>query len=78
MQFTEQCLQKFHLPHSLMMLLTFSEFKLFLKVSSFLISIRVKKGQGKAIEALGFREIVVDAEEHLMNLLNPPKDWNLK
>jgi hypothetical protein len=74
----EQCLQKPHLPHSLMMLLAFSEFRRLLKFSSFLIAIRVKKGHGKAIEASGFREIVVDAEEHLINLLNPPKDWNLK
>ena len=74
----EQCLQKSHSPHCLMMLLAFSEFRRFLRFSSFLIVIRVKKGQGKAMEALGFREIVVDAEEHLINLLNPPKDWNLK
>ena len=74
----EQCLQKSHSPHSLMMLLAFSEFRRFLRLSSFFIVIRVKKGQGKAMEALGFREIVVDAEEHLINLLNPPKDWNLK
>ena len=46
--------------------------------SSFLIFIIVKKGQGSATEASGFREIEVDAEEHLMNLLNPPMDWKLK
>ena len=56
------------------MLLTSAEFKLFLKFSFSLIAISVKKGQGNAIEASGFREIVVDAEEHPMNLLNPPKD----
>ena len=56
------------------MFLAFAEFKRFLKFSFFLIVISVKKGQGNAIEASGFREIVVDAEEHLINLLNPPKE----
>lgn len=70
----EQPSQKFHLPHLLIIFLTFVEFKLFLKSSFSLIAIKVKKGQGNAIEASGFREIVVDAEEHLMTRLNPPKD----
>jgi len=74
MQFIEQYSQKSHLPHCSIMLLAFSDFRRFLRFSSFLISIRVKKGQGKATEASGFREIVVDADEHLMKLLNPPKD----
>ena len=76
MQFMEQFLQKSHLPHLSIILLASAEFIRFLKFSFFLIAIKVKKGQGKVIEASGFREIVVDAEEHLINLLNPPKDWN--
>ncbi len=78
MQFIEQCLQKLKLPHSFIMFLAFSEFKLCFSVSSFLIAIKLKKGHGRATEASGFREIEVDAEEHLINLLNPPKDWKLK
>ena len=73
MQFTEQFLQKSHLPHSLIMVLTFSVFSPSRRFSSFLILIRVKKGQGKAAEASGFRETVVEADEHLMKLLNPPE-----
>jgi len=74
----EQPLQKFHLPHLLMILLASVEFKRFLKFSFLPTVINVKKGQGKATEASGFREIVVDAEEHPIILLNPPRDWNLK
>ena len=33
----------------------------------------MKKGQGIAAEPSGFKEIVVDAEEHRMKLLNPPE-----
>ena len=78
MQFIEQSLQKSHVPHSFMMSLTFSDFRPFIRLSCLSICIRVKKGQGKAIEASGFKETVVDAYEHLIRLLKPPKDWNLK
>ena len=60
------------------MLLAFSEFRPFVRDSFFSIFIKVKKGQGRATDASGFRETVVDAEEHVINLLKPPKDWNLK
>lgn len=78
MQFIEQFLQKFNLPHSLIILAAFSELRPFLRFSVLPISMRVKKGQGKVMDALGFREIVDDAEEHLINLLNPPLDLNFK
>ena len=70
-------MQKSHSPHFLMILLASVEFKRLPKSSFFSTFIRVKKGQGKATEASGLREIVVDAEEHPINLLNPPKAWNL-
>ena len=73
MQLIEQFLQKSILPHWSMTHLDFSEFRLFFRFSSFLISTRVKNGQGKTTEASGFREIVVEADEHLITLLNPPK-----
>jgi hypothetical protein len=78
MQFIEQSLQKSHLPHSFLIVLAFSEFNMLLSFSVFSIFIRVKKGQGNATDPSGFSEIVVDAEEHLITLLNPPKVWNLK
>ena len=74
MQLIEQFLQKSHLPHSLMIPFTPSDFRPSFRFSPFLISINVKKGQGKVTEASGFREIVVEAEEHPMNLLNPPDE----
>ena len=77
MQFIEQFLQKSHLPHSLTSVFIFFVLKASDIFWLFLIFKIVKKGQGKAIEASGFNEIVVDAEEHQMTLLNPPKDWNL-
>ena len=61
-----------------MIFLAFSEFRLSFSGSSFGIVIRVKNGQGKVTEASGFKEIEVDAEEHLINWLNPPIDWKLK
>jgi hypothetical protein len=73
MQFTEQFLQKSHLPHSLMIVLAFSVSNPSRNFSSFSIFIRVKKGQGKAAEPSGFKEMVLDADEHLMKLLNPPE-----
>ena len=78
MQLMEQGLQKSHLPHFSIILVASSEFKPFFIDWFFSIFINVKNGQGRAIDASGFRDIVVDAEEQAINLLKPPKDWNLK
>ena len=78
MQFIEQLLQNSHVPHSSIMVCTFSDFREVFRFSSFFMVINVKKGQGNATEASGFREMVLEADVHLMTLLNPPRDWNLK
>ena len=74
MQFIEQLLQKLKLPHSSMIFLAFIEFKACLSFSSLFMVIRLKKGQGRAMEASGLRDMEVEADEHLINLLNPPLD----